>query len=87
MPSKILSCLSSAFFFRKKIREAESREEMAEIALHVVAESERLRQWCRDQGLVPPKWFITPDERAARVKHLAEVVPFETSDDEPPKAS
>lgn len=66
MPHELITYRPSAFYFRTAIRSAKSQAELAELALHLVAEHETLREWVREHGMVPPKWFITPSERAAR---------------------
>ncbi len=70
--------LSSAYFFRVQLRAARTRRAAVEIGLVVIDEHERLREWVRAQGLIPPKWLVTPRERAAR-EQLAEVFPFPTT--------
>lgn len=52
----------SAYYYRQAIRGARSVEQSRAIGLHVVAEYERLREWVRAQGLIPPKWEVDPKE-------------------------
>ena len=86
MPDE-LSYKPSTFYFREAIRSARRRAEVADLALHLVREHEMLREWVRDHGLVPPKWFISPLERS--VKQAAPsglVCPFSTIKAESGKA-
>lgn len=53
----------SAFYYRKAIRDACTRAELAALALGLVLELEKHKEWIRAQGLVPPKWLITRAER------------------------
>lgn len=73
-----LSYLSSTYFFRLELRRASTKADAIELGMHVCDEHERLRDWCRERGLVPPKWFVTPSERAARA--AGAVVPFPRKD-------
>lgn len=75
--AQVLSYLTSAFFFRRALREAKSQLEAVEIGLHICQEHEMLREWCRAQGLIPPRWFVTPIERAERA--AGSVVRFPTT--------
>jgi predicted GNAT superfamily acetyltransferase len=52
----------SAFYFRRRLRLSTDAEELRCVGLAVVAESERLREWVRGQGLIPPKWTVDPAE-------------------------
>ncbi len=71
-----ISYQPSAYFYRQLIAEAKSRTEAAEIAFQLVLELELHRAWVRDQGLVPPKFFVTQAEHAAKAAPPAEVCPF-----------
>jgi hypothetical protein len=64
----------TAFYYREALRAAKTRAAALEVGLELVLELERHKAWIRDQGLIPPKWLITPNERAA--KAWAEVSPF-----------
>ena len=72
---KPLSYKPSAYYFRKALREAESVEELRELGLGVVSELEMLKEWVRGHHLVPPRWHITPSERAAKAPGLAILFP------------
>lgn len=52
----------SAFYFRKRLRQANNPAELREVGLAVVTEMESLRAWVRAQGLIPPKWTVDPAE-------------------------
>lgn len=52
----------SAFYFRRDIRATDNPEILRSIAIAIVAEHERLRAWCQEQGLHPPKWMVAPSE-------------------------
>lgn len=69
---------SSAYYYRLELRRCETLEEAAALGLELADEYERQREWCRAQGMVPPKWFVTPAERAAKAEHPGEVIPFPT---------
>ena len=45
---------------------ANSQERAVAIGLAVVLEHERLREWVREQGMIPPKWFVDPEEAIAK---------------------
>ena len=72
--AKALSYKPSSYYFRTELHAAQTREETLAIGLHVIDELERLKAWTRGHGLIPPKWFITPSERAA--KAMGSVIPF-----------
>ena len=57
-----MSYKPSAYYYRKAIREAKSLEEAREAGCLVVRELEQLKEWVREQGLIPPKRFITREE-------------------------
>jgi hypothetical protein len=52
----------SAFYLRRRIRQAKTVEELRALGLDIVSEMERLKQWVRDQGMIPPKWTVDPAE-------------------------
>ena len=52
----------SSYYYRQAIRGARSVEQSRAIGLHIVSEYERLREWVREQGLIPPKWEVDPEE-------------------------
>ncbi len=64
----------SAHYYRQAIRSAKTKAELAQLAFDLVIEIERHKEWIRALGHVPPKFFITPAERAA--KGWGEVCPF-----------
>jgi hypothetical protein len=56
----------SAYFFRKSLREAATKEEAVEVGMVVILELETLKEWVRAQGLRPPKTHIHPSEAEAK---------------------
>jgi hypothetical protein len=71
MPARtVVSMRPSAYYMRRALRSTENPEELRAIGLHCVAEYERLREWVRGHGLVPPKFEMLADE--ARDKGLAD---------------
>lgn len=74
---KPLSYKPSAYYYRKALREAETVEDIQEICEVVATELEMLKAWVRTHGLVPPRWHVTPSERAAKAP--GSVVPFPTT--------
>lgn len=52
----------SAYYFRRALRTAHSREHAIVIGLSLSSELERLTQWAEEQGLNPPQWIADPDE-------------------------
>lgn len=57
-----LSYKPSTWYYRQAIRGARSVEQSRAIGLHVISEYERLREWVRKQGMIPPKWEVDPRE-------------------------
>lgn len=83
----MISYKPSAFYFRAAIRAGKTSKEIRRLALELVKEHERLREWVRDHGLVPPKWFVTPIERSAKqTAPIGSVCPFSTIEAESGKA-
>lgn len=66
-PMPAASYKPSTFYFRASLRAAPTKAQAVDLGLAMVAEHEALREWVREQGLVPPKWFVTPSERHAKV--------------------
>lgn len=52
----------SSFYYRRAVRASSSVEELRDLALAVISEDERLREWVREQGLIPPKFTVHIDE-------------------------
>lgn len=52
----------SAYYFRRELRNSKTKAQAVAVGLHVVRELEYLKEWIRDQGLVPPRRFITKAE-------------------------
>jgi hypothetical protein len=82
---KHASYLTSAYYFRAALRGASTKHEAVEIGIHVVAELEALKSWVREQGLMPPRWYLLPAELAAR--QAAGVYPFQPSEAPPPRGA
>lgn len=62
MEAEILSYKPGAFYFRKAIRSAETVEAIRAEALVLVAENEKLREFIRSLGVIPPRFFATVEE-------------------------
>jgi hypothetical protein len=63
-------CLSyrpSLFYLRQELHHAQSIEHAVETGLWVCREYERLREWCRQRGAIPPKWEVHPAEARAKL--------------------
>lgn len=58
----VASYKPSAFYFRRALRQANDIETVRELGLAIVNELEQLKQWVRDQGMIPPRWNGTPEE-------------------------
>ncbi len=52
----------SAWYFRRALRNAISREDAIEIGLQAVLEIETLKEFIRQHGLLPPKVYILSSE-------------------------
>jgi hypothetical protein len=52
----------SVYYFRKALREANSRERAVAVGLIVCHELEQLKAWVREHGMIPPKWLVDPSE-------------------------
>ena len=63
---KFASMRPSAFYMRAALRKAKSTTELRAIGLHCVLEYERLREWVRGQGLIPPKFEVLESEGEAK---------------------
>jgi hypothetical protein len=61
-----ISYQPSAFFARDEIRRARTKREVVEIGLRLVRELEAHKAWIREQGFIPPKFFVTRSERRAK---------------------
>lgn len=64
--AKVLSMKPSAFYMREALRKSKSPMELRAIGLHCVSEYERLREWVRSQGLIPPKFEVMESEAEAK---------------------
>lgn len=70
--------LPSVYYFRKALHGVETVDEAVAVGLHLCRELEQLKAWVREQGMVPPKWHIMPDEIAE--KGWGEIVAFPSSE-------
>ena len=52
----------SVYYFRKALRESETRERAVTVGLIVCHELEQLKGWIRERGMIPPKWIVDPLE-------------------------
>jgi hypothetical protein len=52
----------SVYYFRKALREANSKDRAMAVGLIVCHELEQLKAWVREQGLIPPKVAVMPEE-------------------------
>lgn len=78
--SNIIPYTPAAYYYRKALREAKNKAAAVEVGMHLVLELEKHKEWAREQGLVPPRWFVTPEQRAHQLAHhRAEVIPFSTT--------
>lgn len=57
-----ISYQPSVFYFRQELRAARTRAQAVELGLHLCSELERLKEWVRSEGLIPPKWHLTQSE-------------------------
>lgn len=51
-----------SFYHRRRLRRSRTIKEAVKKGLELVRENERLREWVRQQGMIPPKWVVDPDE-------------------------
>lgn len=63
MQDGTVSYKPSAWYYRKALRGTDDPERLRNIGLSIVAEMERLREWVRECGDIPPKW-TAPEEEA-----------------------
>ncbi len=66
METEVVSYKPGAWYFRAALRETNDPERLRAIGLLAVAELERLREWCRADGKIPPKWRVTKEEARAK---------------------
>ena len=62
MESDHASYRPSAFYFRRALREANSKQEAVRIGMILVAELENLKASIRERGIIPEKRFILLSE-------------------------
>ncbi len=61
-PQPVTDYKPSVFYYRRAIRAAKTKAQAQAEGLAVCTELERLKEWVRDQGLMPPKWLVTVEE-------------------------
>lgn len=66
MQDGIISYKPSAWYYRKALRETNDAKRLRALGLLAVSEMERLRGWCRTNGMIPPKWKVTKEEAQAK---------------------
>lgn len=70
-PNELAWYMPSQWFFRQAIRDAETIEELREIAMRTVLELEHLREWCEAVAeVIPPKRFVLNSEAAVKRMRL-----------------
>lgn len=52
----------SSFYFRAALRDARTVEEAVEVGMRMALELEQLKEFCRDNGLIPPRRYILDTE-------------------------
>lgn len=62
MNGEVIGYKPSAWYYRKALRGTDDPERLRNIGLSLVAEMERLREWVRAGGEIPPKWTAPEDE-------------------------
>lgn len=66
MENEAVSYKPGAWYYRKAIRESSQLDQAKAAGLVVVLELEYLKSWIREQGLIPPKRFVSPAEASAK---------------------
>lgn len=59
---EITSYKPSGFYFRRAMRATDDPKKLRAIGMTMCMELEQLKEWIRDQGLVPPKQHIMASE-------------------------
>jgi hypothetical protein len=75
MKASITQYKSSAWYFRKALRESKTKKEAVEVGMLVVLELESLKAWVRERGAIPPKRFVLAAEAQAKHWSVARLVP------------
>ena len=76
-----LSYKPSAYYYRQALRSVTSKTEAVEIGLRLVEEIERHKDFIRERGAIPPKWFIMQAEQDE--KGWGQVIPVDFATGEP----
>lgn len=61
-PQPVTEYKPSVFYYRRAIRAAKTKAQAQSVGLGVCLELERLKEWVRAHGMVPPKWTVDPLE-------------------------
>lgn len=61
-PDPLTSYRPSCYYFRREIRNARTKLRSQCVGLAAVDELERLKEWIRAQGMIPPKWKVLREE-------------------------
>lgn len=56
----------SAYYFRKELRNAKTKDAAIQVGMRAILELEMLKQFVRDNGLIPPKQHIPTSEAEAK---------------------
>ena len=64
--NKVVSMRPSAFYVRAALRDCKTVKQARDIALLYVAETERLREWVRSRGMIPPTFKVIETEAEAK---------------------
>lgn len=57
-----ISYKPSGYYYRRALRQTNNPDELRAIGLAIVAEQERLKEWVRELGYIPPKWTVPREE-------------------------
>jgi hypothetical protein len=52
----------SAWYYRKALRDARTKDEAVAVGMQLIKELEHLKEFVREQGLIPPRRFILNTE-------------------------
>lgn len=63
MPEEIpLYYRPSSFYFRQALREAATIDEAVAVGMRMALELEQLKEFCRENGLIPPRRYVLDTE-------------------------
>jgi hypothetical protein len=52
----------SAYYYRTALRNADTKADAQDVGYAAVSELEHLKEWVREQGMIPPKWNVLAEE-------------------------